>query len=850
MSAPSVTHLDEKPITDRSLPGAPPSHPTSGNVASALRLANAGLRIFPCSDDKRPLGGIRWRDESTSDAAKIAAWWRRWPDALVGIDAGKSGLVVIDADRHAWAADGVAALQKVVGAPLQSLGCPVVETAGNGVHLYFRAPEGETFGNSAGSLPAGVDVRGMGGYVIGPGSTRADGSSWATWHGSLGLAEAFQAGKIPPLPERISTLIRTRRADNAMPKLAEAPQPTAPLRDAGRRERAFAMAALERNAAELAATGDGGRNVALNSIAYRMGRMSIVGWIDAPAIRAALLAACETNGLIATDGQRAFDASFRSGMSAGGKDPHPALVDHRFANDDAELQALGDQIAQNLGASAKVATVATVAGVAEAPRPLFRALPQASPYPVDALGSILAPAARAIIDRIQCPDALAAQSVLAAASLAVQAHADVEIPATGHVRPISIFVISVAASGERKSAADGEALWSVRKREKALRETYVAEVPEYLKLKTAWDAARKKALDGGKDDKHATKAKLDAVGDEPPKPLEPMLTCGEPTFEGLCKLLASGQPAMGIFSDEGGSFIGGHGMSPDAKLRTVAGLSGVWDGVPIKRVRALDGSSIIAGKRVAVHLMAQPEAAAHMLTDPVLLDQGFLSRLLVSAPASTAGTRMQRTPDIASGVALSRYHARILSILERQPTMALDMRNELDPRVLRFTPDAAQAWREYADHVERLLAPGQPLDTIRGFANKLPEHAARIAAVLTLIENIEAMRIDREAFERAVHLAEYYTREALRLFGAGYASPELQRAAKLLDWLKTSWGEPLISVRAIVRLGPNSIRDTATAKAAIKALVEHGWLAPHVGGAVVEGQSVREAWKTIREGGK
>ena len=119
----------------------------------------------------------------TSDAAKIAAWWRRWPDALVGIDAGKSGLVVIDADRHAWAADGVAALQKVVGAPLQSLGCPVVETAGNGVHLYFRAPEGETFGNSAGSLPAGVNVRGMGGYVIGPGSTRADGSSSATWHG-------------------------------------------------------------------------------------------------------------------------------------------------------------------------------------------------------------------------------------------------------------------------------------------------------------------------------------------------------------------------------------------------------------------------------------------------------------------------------------------------------------------------------------------------------------------------------------------------------------------------------------------------------------------------------------------
>ena len=290
----------------------------------------------------------------------------------------------------------------------------------------------------------------------------------------------------------------------------------------------------------------------------------------------------------------------------------------------------------------------------------------------------------------------------------------------------------------------------MRKREKALRDAYAADVPEYLKLKTAWDAARKKALEAKGDDKHAMKGKLDDVGDAPLAPLEPMLTCGEPTFEGICKLLAGGQSAMGIFSDEGGSFIGGHGMSPDAKLRTIAGLSGIWDGSPIKRVRALDGSSIIAGKRVALHLMAQPEAAAQMLTDPVLLDQGFLSRVLVSAPASTAGTRFQREPDPDSSAALSRYHARILSILERQPTLAPNSRNELEPRALHFAPDTANAWREYADHVERLLGPGQPFEPIRGFANKLPEHAARIAAVLMLVDDIGAQHIDRKTFERAI----------------------------------------------------------------------------------------------------
>ena len=103
---------------------------------------------------------------------------------------------------------------------------------------------------------------------------------------------------------------------------------------------------------------------------------------------------------------------------------------------------------------------------------------------------------------------------------------------------------------------------------------------------------------------------LDKLGPAPLAPLEPVLTCPEPTYEGLCKLLAVGQPSVGIFSAEGGQFIGGYGMTDDAKLRTAAGLSSLWDGEPIKRARALDGITVIPGRRVAMHLMAQPDVAA------------------------------------------------------------------------------------------------------------------------------------------------------------------------------------------------------------------------------------------------
>jgi hypothetical protein len=72
----------------------------------------------------------------------------------------------------------------------------------------------------------------------------------------------------------------------------------------------------------------------------------------------------------------------------------------------------------------------------EPPRPLQRSLEPADPFPMEALGSILGDAALAIVDKVQCPEAIAGQSILAAATLAVQAHADIELP-QGSAAPLS-----------------------------------------------------------------------------------------------------------------------------------------------------------------------------------------------------------------------------------------------------------------------------------------------------------------------------------------------------------------------------------------------------------------------------
>src|SRR5262249_48030768 len=158
------------------------------------------------------------------------------------------------------------------------------------------------------------------------------------------------------------------------------------------------------------------------------------------------------------------------------------------------------------------------------------------------------PAAKAIHDRVQAPPAIGAQSVLGVATLAVQGHADVVLPiGGGQAKPISCNFVTIAATGERKTASDHEALWPGRKRAALLPEKYDRDLSAHLNDKIAWEEARNAAVKGGRGDRAAIRAALDALGKPPSGPLHPILTCPEPTFQGLCRLFVEGWPSLGIF---------------------------------------------------------------------------------------------------------------------------------------------------------------------------------------------------------------------------------------------------------------------------------------------------------------
>ncbi len=493
--------------------------------------------------------------------------------------------------------------------------------------------------------------------------------------------------------------------------------------------------------------------------------------------------------------------------------------------------------------------------IEEGPQPLLREIPRGADYPKNALGP-LREAVEAVQRATQAPIAIAAQSALSVASLAVQAHADVETLA-GYA-PVSLYCLTVAQSGERKSACDKLVMAGLREIERGRAADYRAAMADWDQAQKLWTAKRdrfvKEASGSNAQKARDAEADLAKLGPAPDMPQSPKLTTTEPTLEGLVKLYLTGQPSLGLFSDEGGGFLGGHAMNSDNRLKTVAGLSSLWGGDAIDRVRAGDGATTLYGRRLAAHLMVQPVAARPLLADPIASGQGFLARFLITEPPSAIGTRLGQTGGNVADAAIVAASDRLAAILAQPLPLAEGNPRELEPRALPLSPEAKELLFGYYRATEQAQAPGGYLEQVKSFASKSPEQAARIAGVLTLWADLGASGVTAATMADAIELAQFYLMEAKRLAEAATVSVETEQAEKLRRWILESWPAVATSQgrdartivpRDIVTLGPNALRETAIVKKLLGILAAHGWLAPLEAGAVVDGQARLLAYRIV-----
>ncbi|WP_370413872.1 bifunctional DNA primase/polymerase [Streptomyces fradiae] len=190
-------------------------------LAHALTAAERGLPVIPLSRTKLPALRSPHRGEhrsvtcrgecgrpghgvydATTDPAAVRALFAAAPWATgYGIACGRPPhrLIGVDLDVREGGPDGVAALDAL--ARRHEFAVPptvTVLTPGGGRHLWLTGPPETVVPNSASRLAPGVDIRGAGGYLVGPGSLGA--------HGTYRLAPGTEHLSPAPCPEALLNL--------------------------------------------------------------------------------------------------------------------------------------------------------------------------------------------------------------------------------------------------------------------------------------------------------------------------------------------------------------------------------------------------------------------------------------------------------------------------------------------------------------------------------------------------------------------------------------------------------------------------------------------------------------------
>lgn len=296
------------------------------NRIAASKMAMQGFPVFPCyafgTDKlgnplvKKPVGRFgSWKQWRPRAAQEIADLWRgEWSEYLPAISLETHDLVVFDPDVRETS-NGLDAWEKLCRENLLPPGVPLVNTAGGGLHAYFKQLPDLKLGNGEGDLPDNINVRGVGGYVIAPGAMLPDGRQWAYREGTV-----FRSA--PVIPDWLFNMVHPSRVSEADAWAIWEGKKQAPSIGAGGSR--YWDKAFTDEISALAAMPSGGRNNALNDAAFRIMRMVMLGAVDRTAAINALVDASHANGLVRDDGMPQVMQTIMSGFRGAENKPRPA----------------------------------------------------------------------------------------------------------------------------------------------------------------------------------------------------------------------------------------------------------------------------------------------------------------------------------------------------------------------------------------------------------------------------------------------------------------------------------------------------------------------------------------------
>ena len=401
-------------------------------------------------------------------------------------------------------------------------------------------------------------------------------------------------------------------------------------------------------------------------------------------------------------------------------------------------------------------------------------------YPIDALGP-LSGVAKAIRDEAQVPAAMAGQSILAAAALVTQHTANVQTLAGR--KPLSLYALTIAESGEGKSTAEGPALQAVRAFQRERGRVYAMRV---------------------KDAEAANRGKGEAPQELPP---EPWLITRDATVEGIRRSFANGIPSQGAFTSEAAVMMSGYGMSKENRAKTAGTFNALWDDGELSVSRATAARVQLYDRRFSKHFLIQPDAVRESLNDPLLESIGYWPRYLVAWP-DPAEPRKARPFQPERNKAIGAYWARCSELLSDMPE---DGCSNLP--VIEANSQARAFIEAFFERMEVEARTGD-LQPIKPFALRATEQLFRVAGVMTAF--MGGGTITLETAQNAAKLVSYSLDTWSAIFGKRQESEAVKLALRLFDWMHAKGGT--VSEIAILQTGPRATRGRSSRDKALAIL--------------------------------
>jgi hypothetical protein len=435
----------------------------------------------------------------------------------------------------------------------------------------------------------------------------------------------------------------------------------------------------------------------------------------------------------------------------------------------------------------------------------------AKPFPVAELGPTLERAVWAIEQRTMAPTELCVSSTLAAVALASQSVGSVVLRSDAVV-PLSLFLLAIAESTERKSSVDSIAMAPVKDYERQLAEVYATQKPKHDIENAVWLAQYNKIVSDKKLDRAAQEAQLKELGPKPIAPKRPRLTVSTATPEALIKTFEIARPSLGVYSAEGAQFLGGYAFSKEKKNETLGIVNALWSGEIYSKVTIVHGEQLLIGKRLALHLMLQPHIAKVVLNDDDLAVSGFMGRALICRPRSRIGTRIwTEKPGLDVGIALGEYGLCLQALFQAAETTDT---GELELRTLTLSGHAEEVAVAFYNEIERAQAQGGKYEKIKPQAGRAEEQARRIAGTLELFYFQSAKIVGELSMQRGIAIVRWYLDEALRVIEGETLADEVTDAGDILAWARggskcvkrNAHGGLTFSLRDLTKDGPNRLR--------------------------------------------